>query len=200
MGAAANRTKERILEGALALFNAEGVSSLSALDIATALSISPGHLYYHFRGKAELAAALMDRLEAELDLVFAAALEALTGPAGSIETLWTHVHIVLEEVQDAIFVFREPGALAALGLDVRVRTILARLERFSDAAVEALAFAGAIRAEAEVRAGLSRALSLGLAFGLVRAAFDADLQPPRARIARTAAEIMLPIASVATPG
>ena len=47
-------TKERILAGALRLFNAQGVGGISALDVATALGISPGHLYYHFKGKPEL--------------------------------------------------------------------------------------------------------------------------------------------------
>ena len=37
-------TKSRILEKALDLFNAEGVGALSAVDIASALGISPGHL------------------------------------------------------------------------------------------------------------------------------------------------------------
>ena len=38
-------TKSRILETALDLFNAEGFGALSAVDVAAALGISPGHLY-----------------------------------------------------------------------------------------------------------------------------------------------------------
>lgn len=54
-------TKNRILAAALTLFNEEGEEALSAVDIAAALGISPGHLYYHFKGKREIAAALLAR-------------------------------------------------------------------------------------------------------------------------------------------
>mgnify|MGYP006189992069 CR=1 FL=1 len=45
------KTRDRILEVSLLLFNEEGESGLSSVDIANALEISPGNLYYHFKGK-----------------------------------------------------------------------------------------------------------------------------------------------------
>jgi len=44
------KTADRILETACALFNEEGEHNVSASDIAIALDISPGNLYYHFKG------------------------------------------------------------------------------------------------------------------------------------------------------
>ncbi len=60
-------TRERILDASLDLFNQEGTAAISALTIATSLGISPGNLYYHFRGKEEILGALL----AECDLALA---------------------------------------------------------------------------------------------------------------------------------
>jgi AcrR family transcriptional regulator len=58
-------TKDRILDAALALFNAEGTDRVTTNHIAEALSMSPGNLYYHYRNKAEIVRALFARIEAE---------------------------------------------------------------------------------------------------------------------------------------
>jgi AcrR family transcriptional regulator len=55
-------TRERILDSALALFNEKGTSAISTNHIAAAIGISPGNLYYHFRNKEDIIAALFERL------------------------------------------------------------------------------------------------------------------------------------------
>ncbi|MBY6188091.1 TetR/AcrR family transcriptional regulator [Marinobacter hydrocarbonoclasticus] len=60
-------TRERILDTSLVLFNQEGTAAISALSIATALGISPGNLYYHFRGKEEILTALLAECDLALD-------------------------------------------------------------------------------------------------------------------------------------
>jgi len=56
------KTKDRILDTALALFNQQGTNDVSTNHIAEALSMSPGNLYYHFRSKEEIIRALFERL------------------------------------------------------------------------------------------------------------------------------------------
>jgi AcrR family transcriptional regulator len=58
----ASTTRDKILETALALFNAQGVHAVGVRDIARAVGISPGNLAYHFPQKDVLVAALIEQL------------------------------------------------------------------------------------------------------------------------------------------
>lgn len=63
---AAISNKDRIVETALALFNAHGASAVTTNQIADAAGVSPGNLYYHFRNKEEIVRALLPRIEAAI--------------------------------------------------------------------------------------------------------------------------------------
>ena len=52
------KTAQRILDTAADLFNERGERNVSASDIALELDISPGNLYYHFKGKDGILSAL----------------------------------------------------------------------------------------------------------------------------------------------
>lgn len=53
-GLAMNKTKRRILDVSLELFNQHGIANVSQRKITTTLQISPGNLTYHFKKKEEL--------------------------------------------------------------------------------------------------------------------------------------------------
>jgi len=59
------KTKDRILQISLQLFNERGERSVTTNHIAAELGISPGNLYYHFRNKYEIIKELMYQYQVE---------------------------------------------------------------------------------------------------------------------------------------
>lgn len=53
------KTKERILQTAIQLFNEAGTGRISTNHIATEAKISPGNLYYHYKNKEEIIRAIL---------------------------------------------------------------------------------------------------------------------------------------------
>lgn len=63
------RTRDRILEAALRLFNEKGERNVSTNHICAELGISPGNLYYHFRNKSEIVFALFEQYRSRFERV-----------------------------------------------------------------------------------------------------------------------------------
>ncbi|WP_448060847.1 TetR/AcrR family transcriptional regulator [Cellulomonas hominis] len=57
----AGHTRERVLDGALELFNRDGTTRVTTNHIAAHVGISPGNLYYWFRDKPQIIRALYER-------------------------------------------------------------------------------------------------------------------------------------------
>ncbi|MCI4185527.1 multidrug efflux transporter transcriptional repressor AcrR [Dickeya dianthicola] len=62
----AHETKLQIMDAALRLFSEHGVSSTSLSDIATAVGVTRGAIYWHFKNKAELFDEIWVRSEAKI--------------------------------------------------------------------------------------------------------------------------------------
>ena len=60
-------TRQQLLDAAETLFHAQGVSQTSLQDIAAATGMTRGAVYWHFKNKAELFTALMDRATLPLE-------------------------------------------------------------------------------------------------------------------------------------
>lgn len=63
------KTADKILLISLDLFNSQGERNITSVDIANELDISPGNLYYHFKGKDEIINALVDSYIAKINAI-----------------------------------------------------------------------------------------------------------------------------------
>ena len=113
------KTRDRILQCALLLFNEKGEAQVSTLEIATELGISPGNLYYHFHGKEPIVLELFSQFQSELAPL-------LTPPSDLTLTLddyWTFVSLITESMAAYRFLFQDLTSLSVrqpkLGQKVR---------------------------------------------------------------------------------
>ena len=59
-------TRDLILDVALVLLNDRGESSVTSVDLANEMNISPGNLYYHFKGKEQVVEELYAQYHARV--------------------------------------------------------------------------------------------------------------------------------------
>ena len=88
------KTRDRILNCALELFNRDGEPNVTTLDIANELGISPGNLYYHFHGKEPLTMQLLERFQADMAPLLDPPLEARL----DVEDYWLFLHLIVERM------------------------------------------------------------------------------------------------------
>lgn len=96
------KTRERILEQSLALFNSEGLPKVSTNRIAAELEISPGNLYYHYKSKERIVECLVRRLEQRM-----APLVDPTVAVAALDDWWLTLHLGLEVIAAHRFLYRD---------------------------------------------------------------------------------------------
>ena len=121
------KTRDRILKNSLLLFNQDGEANVSTVDIANEVDISPGNLYYHFRGKEVIIPELFSSFEEEMRIV----LEGPFEKPFTIEDNWVYLYVVFEEIFDFRFFYRNLNDLLGRFPDLarRFREIVARKNR-----------------------------------------------------------------------
>ncbi len=97
------KTRDRILDTALRLFNENGTAAVSTNHIAEALGISPGNLYYHFRNKEAIIRALFEQLFDIWDKLFALPDDQVP----TLDDLLRLVRVNFDVMWDYRFVYRE---------------------------------------------------------------------------------------------
>jgi len=145
------RTRERILETALALFNLHGEPSVTTAHIADEMNISPGNLYYHFRNKDEIIGELYDAYEASVAPLLAVPVD----PPPGVEDLWFLLHVLFERMADYRFLYRDLDEITSRNrkLASRFADLLGRLHATVLGLCRSLMQAGRMRAsEREVGA------------------------------------------------
>ena len=126
------KTRDRILHMSLALFNEEGEPHTTTVDIANELDISPGNLYYHFRGKDVIIAELFEQYERGLSEILSAPLDRPLG----VEDNWFYLYVVFEEMYNYRFLYRNLSDLLDRYPDLKKRfRRLLKLKRAAIAAV-----------------------------------------------------------------
>ena len=96
------KTRDRILHTSLELFNQEGEPNTTTVDIANELDISPGNLYYHFKGKDVIIAELFDQYEQGISEILKAPIDQPL----SVEDNWFYLYVVFEEMYNYRFLYR----------------------------------------------------------------------------------------------
>ena len=144
--AAPTRTRDRILDAALRLFNEEGLPAVSTHRIAAELGISAGNLHYHFKSKRLLVAWLFRRYEDRLAPCLAAAASAT-----ALDDLWLSLHLTFEAINEYRFIPRDMEHLLneSPELEARAQALTAHQLLAARSLCAGLADAGVLEASAD---------------------------------------------------
>ena len=101
------KTAERILVVATELFNERGERNVTASDIALELHISPGNLYYHYKGKDGILSALFSQCYRDLAGMLAAPIleDAFLEDSNPLERSWLFLTVLMEAMYQRRFLY-----------------------------------------------------------------------------------------------
>jgi AcrR family transcriptional regulator len=152
------KTRDRILQTSLQLFNEYGEPRITTNHIADELDISPGNLYYHFRNKDDIIWLLFEQFERRIG----AALQAPERRVPDMEDMWLYLHLVFENIWEYRFFYRDLDNLLSRNKKLRThfRRILERKVNTAAAICKGLVEAGIMEASTEDIAGLSRNIAV----------------------------------------
>lgn len=116
------RTRERILDLSLRLFNDFGEPNVNTTLISDEMKISPGNLYYHFKNKDDIINCIFQAFEREIDQVLAVP----TGRGANVEDVWLFLHLLFEQIWKYRFFYRDLNNLLANNrvLEIKFKRLL----------------------------------------------------------------------------
>lgn len=141
---APRRTRERILELSLRLFNEFGEPNITTTVIAEEMNISPGNLYYHFRNKDDIVNSIFAQFESEIERMLAVP----AGRSPNIEDVWLYLHLMFELVWRYRFFYRDLSDLLSRNrkLELHFKQILAHKIKVARQLCEGMRSDGALEA------------------------------------------------------
>ena len=98
------KTKDKIIETAIDLFNIHGTKAISTNHIAKEMGISPGNLYYHFRSKNDIIRSIAHNFSNELGSVFKIQLDTISDFSSNLTSLFNRFFKIQQSYQ---FLFLE---------------------------------------------------------------------------------------------
>lgn len=120
---APRRTRERILELSLKLFNEFGEPNITTTVISEEMDISPGNLYYHFRNKDDIVNSIFAQFEEEINKKLAIA----KNRKPNVDDIWLYLHLSFELIWRYRFFYRDLNDLLSRNrkLELNFKQILA---------------------------------------------------------------------------
>ena len=152
------RTRERILETALGLFNTFGEPAVTTAAIAAEMNISPGNLYYHFHSKEKIVDDLFAAYRREIEATLAAPQKRLP----NAEDCWLFLHLVFEAIWKYRFIYRDINELIARyrGVETQFKRILSHKIRVTEDILNGLVQGGQMNASKREVATLAQSTTL----------------------------------------
>jgi len=140
------RTRERILELSLRLFNDFGEPNVNTTLIAEEMNISPGNLYYHFKNKDDIINCIFQQFEREIDKLLALPTERVP----NVEDAWLFLHVLFELIWKYRFFYRDLNNLLANNrtLELKFKQLLNQKVKVARGLCDGLAQAGELQAGA----------------------------------------------------
>ncbi len=141
------RTRERILELSLRLFNEFGEPNVNTTLIADQMAISPGNLYYHFKNKDDIIQSIFQQFEREIEKLLAVP-NTPADRAPNVEDAWLFLHLLFELIWKYRFFYRDLNNLLinSRTLELRFKALLADKVKMARWLCEGLASRGELSA------------------------------------------------------
>jgi len=138
------RTRERILDLSLRLFNDFGEPNVNTTLISEEMNISPGNLYYHFKNKDDIINCIFQQFEREIDKL----LSVPQDRQANVEDAWLFLHVLFELVWKYRFFYRDLNNLLANNrtLEVKFKQLLAQKVKVAQGLCQGLQQAGELAA------------------------------------------------------
>ena len=152
------KTRDRILQTSLQLFNECGEPRITTNHIADEMDISPGNLYYHFRNKDEIIALLFQQFERRMETT----LQAPQRRVPDMEDMWLYLHLVFETIWEYRFLYRDLDNILNRNKKLRThfRRILERKINTATTICQGLVEVGVMNATHEDIAALTRNIAV----------------------------------------